>query len=1152
MPENTDAGYLSINRPPNTRRQTPMTSPAQDPASTTIRSTPPRLFFMAFVLGLFSASSGLRAADPLRGQPLQPDVAAASEEAEQAVASIRIPDGWSIDLFAAEPKVANIVAMAIDPHGQVYVCESYRQSRGVTDNRAHDEPWLLADLAAKTVQDRIDYHHRLLGDAAITYAQHDDRIRRLTDNNGDGRADISEVIANGFNGIEEGTGAGILVRGDTLYYTCIPRLWRFDDADGDGQFESKKALSDGYGVRVAFRGHDLHGIVKGPDGRLYFSIGDRGYHITTAEGKVLSNPAVGAVFRCEEDGSNLEVFCNGLRNPQELAFNDLGDWFTVDNNSDSGDKARIVHLLQGGDSGWRMYYQYLPDRGPFNREKIWHPYHNEQPAYLNPPVTNFTDGPSGLAFYPGTGFGDALKNKFLICDFRGGPANSGVRSFELASNGATYRLDADDQPIWQVLATDIEFSPDGSIYVSDWVDGWEGLGKGRIYRITSDQQDQDLTRQVAELLATDWTQRDADKLVADLAHVDRRVRLEAQWELADRKSVDHLIGVVGDQSAERIARIHASWGLEEILRHSPDDDALRQQVWKATRQWLQDKDGVLRAAAVKFAGETRDRESSSRLIDLLADPSPRVRYFAAMALSQMKIPGGFAGVVVMLEKNANKDPALRHAGVMFLANAVDPNKVTSLAKHPSVAVRRAAVVALRRMRSERVADFLDDANPLVVTEAARAIYDAPIPVALLSLAERIVHPMTDPALVRRVLAANYRIGGAEQAESLAQYASDETAATDMRIEALQMLASWGRPDPRDRVLNDYRPISPRLPKIAADALRPHVDRMLKSHPEIRDQAIKSASQLGIQQIAPELARRIQDTGRSDDQRASALLALARLDSQQAVRIATGIPDEPAGRINEAALEVLSRHAAKKSVPRFIEATKSSSMKVRQQAWDALASLNDPTAAEAIRDAVDRYLAGQLDAVVELNVLEAARKRLPPEQMAMIDQHIESLQSDEPLARWWSARDGGDAKLGRRLFFEKTELSCVRCHKVDRTGGEVGPELTDIGRTKDRRYLLEAICLPDAQIAKGFETTVVADIDGHVHTGIVVSETDDSLVILGADGRRTVLHPDDIEFRKKGKSSMPADLTQSMTMRELRDLVAYLSTLEAVEDPDRIE
>src|SRR5690606_30113183 len=112
-----------------------------------------------------------------------------------------------------------------------------------------------------------------------------------------------------------------------------------EDADGDGVAEGREVIQSGFGPRFSLSGHDLHGFAWGPDGKLYFSVGDRGYHLETREGKILTNPGAGAVFRCEPDGSEMEVFYNNLRNPQELAFNEYGDLFTVDNNSDQGDKA---------------------------------------------------------------------------------------------------------------------------------------------------------------------------------------------------------------------------------------------------------------------------------------------------------------------------------------------------------------------------------------------------------------------------------------------------------------------------------------------------------------------------------------------------------------------------------------------------------------------------------------------------------------------------------------------------------------------------------------------------------------------------------------------------------------------------------------------
>ncbi len=277
-------------------------------------------FFFSLIIAPVSFAQDEKKEEPESGdgsqaadQPLGP-----SDEAVQAMAGFRKPDGWGVSLFAAEPLFANPVALDVDNQGRVYICESFRQDRGVTDNRGHDKTWLMADLAAMSVQDRIDYHKRLLGDKAEEYTEHDDRIRMLEDTDKDGTSDRVTVFAEKFNKLEDGTGAGVLARGNQVYFTCIPKLWLLTDSNRDGVAEDRKALHDGYGVRVAFRGHDMHGLIIGPDGRLYFSIGDRGYNVDTPSGK-LFDPESGAVFRCELDGSNLEVFATGLRNPQELA-----------------------------------------------------------------------------------------------------------------------------------------------------------------------------------------------------------------------------------------------------------------------------------------------------------------------------------------------------------------------------------------------------------------------------------------------------------------------------------------------------------------------------------------------------------------------------------------------------------------------------------------------------------------------------------------------------------------------------------------------------------------------------------------------------------------------------------------------------------------
>src|SRR5581483_2920738 len=282
--------------------------------------------------------------------------------------------------------------------------------------------WLDDDLACRTVADRVAMYKKYLGSEFARYEVEHERVRRLVDRDGDGRADASTVFADGFNEPAAGIGAGILARKDDVWYACIPWLWKLRDTDGDGRADRRTLLHEGYGVHVGFLGHDLHGLTFGPDGRLYFSIGDRGFDVTTRDGRRLAVPDCGSVLRCFPDGTGLEVVATGLRNPQELAFDEYGNLFTVDNNSDSGDRARLVHIVEGGDSGWRIGYQFLErpnSRGPWNSEKMWDAGADEKPAFIVPPLANLSDGPSGLAYNPGTGLRGRDRGRFFLADFRG-------------------------------------------------------------------------------------------------------------------------------------------------------------------------------------------------------------------------------------------------------------------------------------------------------------------------------------------------------------------------------------------------------------------------------------------------------------------------------------------------------------------------------------------------------------------------------------------------------------------------------------------------------------------------------------------------------------------------------------------------------------
>ena len=178
---------------------------------------------------------------------------------------------------------------------------------------------------------------------------------------------------------------------------------------------------------------------------------------------------------------------HGLRNPQELAFDEHGNLFTGDNDSDQGDQERLVYLVEGGDSGWRIGYQHAPlgKGGPWMSEGLWKPRFAQRPAYLLPPICNIEDGPSGLTYYPGTGLTPEYAGHFFITHFKGSIARSGIQTYTVQARTARPSCPpAASSSSAACCPPTSPLVPDGVLYLSDWVDGWPKSNKGRIYGIT--------------------------------------------------------------------------------------------------------------------------------------------------------------------------------------------------------------------------------------------------------------------------------------------------------------------------------------------------------------------------------------------------------------------------------------------------------------------------------------------------------------------------------------------------------------------------------------------------------------------------------------------------------------------------------------------
>jgi quinoprotein glucose dehydrogenase len=1068
------------------------------------------------------------------------------------MARIRVPSGLKIDLFAAEPLLANPVAFCFDEKGACFVAETFRIQQGVTDNRNHMS-WLDDDLASRSVADRIAMYRKHLKEQFSSYEIAHDRVRRIEDTNGDGVANKATVFADGFRHAAEGIGSGVLARQGNVYYTCIPNLWLLKDPKGSGTAETRAALSTGYGVHVSFYGHDLHGLRMGPDGRLYFSIGDRGLNVRTSDGRTLAFPDTGAVLRCEPDGSELEVFATGLRNPQNLAFDEHGNLFTGDNNSDSGDKARLVHVVDGSDSGWRIGYQYptsMSDRGPWNAEKLWHLPHGNQPAYITPPVAHIADGPSGFCYNPGTtALPERYASHFFLCDFRGDPALSGIHSFAVKPKGASFEMVDAHQFVWSVLATDCNFGPDGGFYVSDWVFGWEGTGKGRIYRIADPALRKSApVQEVRTLLAQGFVERPVAQLLKLLEHRDMRVRQEAQFALAAKKGEQAnqaalALERVAKESKNRVARLHAIWALGQLSRGKRRDD-FDPPLSRST--CLR---SLLRAQAARTVGDS-SIAGTTELIPLLSDGEPPVRLQAALALGRrgLELRGADRlrasdAACTLLRENQDRDAFIRHGAVMALASVASENELARM-RDESSAVRLGAVLALRRRKSATIGVFLSDPEPRVVVEAARAIHDVPIPEALPDLAKLLESKgMLADALLYRALNAHFRLGKASDAEDVASFAARPDAPIRLRVEGIQMLGLWAKPGRRDRVTGSTQDLGTRDSDIAADALGRHIAGILAGPDALRTEAARVAGRLGLKVMGPTLFHLLADANTSAATRVEAIESLEVLnDSQLSEAIKVALADvDP--RVRNGGRRVLARRQPGDAVPELRKALDNGQM-IEQQTALSLLGDSPGTAADPVLSLwLERLLAGKVAGEIRLELLEAARRRPAADIQKKVLQWESSRPKGDPIAGYRETLLGGEAAAGRDIFFNKTEVACLRCHKVQGRGGEVGPDLTGIGAKQTREYLLESIVDPSRQIAKGFETVVLGLRNGTVVSGVLKEENAREIRLMTPEAQSILVAKDEIEDRQSGKSAMPEDLIKHLSKRELRNLIEFLAGLK---------
>lgn len=1075
-----------------------------------------------------------------------------------------VADGLELSLWASDSLAPDPIALDIDNEGNVYITRTNRAKNSEFDIRGHRD-WMTESISLESVEDRRAFLHKtfapelskenewlpdLNNDSIHDWqdlAVEQDEIWMLQDTDNDGIADISTQIMNDFSDEINDVAGALLVRDNDVFVGIGPGMYRLTDTNDDKILDEKTSIAEGFAVHIGFSGHGMSGAIEGPDGKIYWGIGDIGANITTVEGENHKYPNEGVIVRSNPDGSDFEVFAHGLRNTHEFVFDAYGNIISSDNDGDhKGESERLVHIVEGSDAGWRANWQYGKYTDPKNNgynvwmdEKLFTPHWDGQAAYIIPPIQNFHNGPTGMRYNPGTALGKKWMDKFFLVEFVGDPSRSHIWSFDLKPKGASFELKSEESILSGVLPTGIDFGPDGSLYLADWVNGWGTKNYGRVWKLDVTDQTNDLEQERLEtqrLMTHNYEDDKTDNLIKLLSYDDMRIRQKAQFELAKRTFWGYrALEKALTEEENQFARIHAIWGIGQIAAKDVDDA-------EPLLNLLSDEDPEIIAQSVKVLGDVRYGKAADSLIALTTHQNDRVKFYAAQGLGRLKHENAIEPLLAMIEANNDQDLYLRHAAVLALARIGKAEPIVALANNENRSLRIAAVLVLRKLQDPNISIFLSDKDEYIVTEAARAINDdLSIEAALPALAATLNNEkFTSEPLLRRAINAALRVGGDEQLDFLINFAKRKSVSSDLRGEALAALGTWNNPSLLDRVDGRYRGEIIRQNGQLEEKIRKDIPSFLNERqPEILIGISKTLSAVGITDYNNELFS-IFKSNKSAEVRATVLNTLGQLKFEQMeTAMSIGMKDSNE-EVRTAAVGLLAQlNIPKEKLPSIVDPIfKRGSISEQQRMLNVLGDLPVENSNALLSSLINKASKDQLKQGILLDLMESVNATENPKLIAQLDKLKEAGYSADSFQE---TLYGGNWWAGRSVFNNNPTAQCVRCHSVNGSGGEVGPKLDNIGNILNRQQLLEALIEPSIRLAPGYGTVTITLKDGQKVKGVPIEENDKELLLRTSEAEPLRVPLMRIASRENSMSAMPA-MGRMISRRELRDLIEYLGSL----------
>jgi putative membrane-bound dehydrogenase-like protein len=972
---------------------------------------------------------------------------------ENALKGLTIAAGLEVHSFATEPMLKNPTDIDVDERGRVWVCEAYNYRPDINGNPTN-----------------------ALGD----------RIMILQDNDGDGKADTAKVF---YQGPEMNAPLGICVLGNKVIVSQSPYVWVLYDDNGDDKADRKEVLFSG--IQGDQHDHGVHAFTFGPDGKLYFNMGNAGVTLKDKNGKDVPDQdgdvigpkkyKQGMVFRCDTDGSHVECLGNNFRNPYEVALDSYGTMWQSDNDDDGNRGTRINYVMPYGNygytdemtgAGWQANRTNAEDSIPL---KHWH---TNDPGEVPNLLQTFAGSPTGMVVYEGSLLPERFQNQVIHSD--AGP--NVVRAYPVKKNGAGYSAEIinilkGDKDQW-FRPADVGVAPDGSLIVADWYDpgvGGHAAGdqtRGRVYRVAPPATKYTIPK---------YDYSTAAGAIAALQNANLAVRYHAFTALQKmgKTAIPALENFWLTNSEQRMGA-RAFWVLVKI----PGADAA-----KYIKQAMQLQNGDMRIAAIRAAVEL-NADVTGVVKALAQDKDAAVRRECALALRHNKSPQAAELWAELAAQHDGKDRWYLEA---------------------------LGIAADRQWEKFFTAYLTKINNPLLTAASRDIVWRARTASAvpyIATLAGDIKEPLQNRLRYFRAFDFNT---GPEKSALLLKMIEDNTgndvALNKLVLHALDIKTVTKSPVGQKalaQVLQSVNGTDEYIELVSRYEVKSQNENLLQLAISKPDEAVgKDAAGLLFKLGGSKLIWKVVN-GKDTTQQNNLLAALAGVGTKESIDLLQTIA------LSDKYEMPLRKQAAHKI---------GNSWSGEERVLNILKNKKVP--AELIPDVVASVSGAWRGAI-----RSEAAAYLPNDGKNAGMKPAPAL--NELLALTASAGDG------KKIF----TATCAVCHQVNNSGYDFGPKLGEIGSKLPKEALLESIVHPSAGIGFGYEGWEMKMKDGSALSGILASKTETDIDIKFPGGARKQIKTADLQSLTQMKQSMMTEgLYNGMSAQDLANLLEYLSGLK---------